>query len=128
MSRPFGLRQRAELGEELAGRGVDHLEPDDLGRLHVGPALDAGELRVADRRQDDAEEGLADAGDAPQQQVAGVDLALLLLVVGRGNFGEENDVRQDLGEVVSHQGLGALREDGLVEGDGFFEIRMHDGE
>ena len=57
----FGRRQRAELGDERAGRRVDHLEPDDLGGLQVGAALNARELRVADGRDDDAEKRLADA-------------------------------------------------------------------
>ena len=40
----FGRGQRPELGDELAGGRVDHLEADHLGRLQVGAALDAGEL------------------------------------------------------------------------------------
>jgi hypothetical protein len=55
---------------DLAGGGVDHLEADDLGGLQVGAPLDAGELRVADGGEDHAEEGLAHARHAAQQQVA----------------------------------------------------------
>ncbi len=93
----LGLGQRPELGDQLAGGRVDHLEADDFGRLQVGAALQARELRVADGREDDAEERLADAGHAAQQQVAGADLALFLLVVGRGNFGQQDDVGELLG-------------------------------
>ena len=89
--------QRTELGDELAGGRVDHLEADDLGGLQVGAALDARELGVADRRENDAEEGLADAGHAAQQQVAGVDLPLLLLVVGGRNLRQQHDVGERLG-------------------------------
>ena len=37
----LGLGERTELGHQLAGRRVDHLEADDFGRLQVGAALDA---------------------------------------------------------------------------------------
>ena len=72
----FRRRHRAELRHQLAGRRIDHLKADDFGRLQIGAALDARELGVADRGQDHAEEGLADAGHTAQQQVAGVDLPL----------------------------------------------------
>src|SRR5688572_31487876 len=54
-----------------------------LFRSEIGTALDARELRVADCGKDDAEERFADAGHAAQQQVAGVDLAVGSLVIGR---------------------------------------------
>ena len=34
----LGLGERTELGDQLAGRRVDHLKADDLGRLQVGAA------------------------------------------------------------------------------------------
>ena len=122
----FGRGQRAELGDERAGRRVDHLEADDLGRLQVGAALDARELRVADRREDHAEERLADAGHAAQQQVAGVDLALLVLVVGRRNLRQQHDVGERLRRLVADERLAAFRNDRVVKFDGFFEVRVHD--
>ena len=60
----------------MAGGRVDHLEADHLGGLEVGAALDSREAGVADRREDHAEEGLADAGNTPQEEVAGVHLPL----------------------------------------------------
>ena len=66
----FGRGERPELGDELAGGRVDHLKADDLGGLQVGAPLEAGELRVADGGEDDAEERLADARHAAQQQIA----------------------------------------------------------
>ena len=117
--------ERAELGHQLAGGGVDHLEADHLGGLQVGAPLQAHELRVADRGQDDAEERLADAGHAAKQQVAGVDLALLLLVVGRRNLRQQHDVGERLGGLVADEGLAAFGDDLFVKGDGFFEVRMH---
>ena len=121
----LGLGERAELGDQLAGGRIDHLEADDLGRLQVGAALQARKLRVADGGEDHAEKRLADARHAAQQQVAGADLALFLLVVGRRNFREQDDVGELFRAVVTDEGLGAFREDRLVEGEGFFEIRMH---
>src|SRR5688572_3916217 len=97
----FRRRQRPELGDELARRRVDHLEADDLRRLQIGAPLQPRELGVADRREDDAEERLAHAGDATEQQIAGVDLPLLILVVGRRYLGEQNDVRERFLGVVS---------------------------
>ena len=120
-------RERTELGDELAGRRIDHLEADDLGRLQVGAALDARELRVADGGEDDAEERLADAGHAAQQQVAGVDLPLLVLVVGRRNLRQQHDVGERLLGVVADERLAGLGDDGVVQVDGFLELRMHDG-
>ena len=117
--------QRAELGDELAGRRVDHLEADDLGRLQVGAALDARELRAADRGEDDAEKRLADARDAAQQQVAGVDLALLVLVVRRRNFRQQHDVGERLLGLVADERVAGLGDDGFVEIDGFLQLRMH---
>ena len=107
----FGRRQRPELGLERAGRRVDHLEADDFGRLQIGAALQPRELGVADGREDDAEERLADAGHAAQQEVAGVDLPLFGFVVGGRNLGEQDDVGDGLGGVVADQRLAALGED-----------------
>ena len=121
----FGRRQRTELGHQRAGRRVDHLEPDHLGRLQVGAALDACELGVADRREDDAEERLADARHAAQQEVAGVDLALLVLVVGRRNLGQKHDVGQRLRRLVSDERLASFRDDRFVKRDSFLEVWMH---
>ena len=121
----FGRGERAELGHQLAGRRVDHLEADDFGRLHVGASLQADELRVADRREDDAEERLADAGHAAQQQVAGVDLPVLLLVVRRGNLRQQHDVGERLGGVVADQRLAAFGDDRVVEADRLLEVWMH---
>ena len=123
----LGRRQRPELGDQLAGRRVDHLEADDFGRLQVGAALDARELGVADGGEDDAEERLADAGHAAQQQVAGVDLALLLLVVRGRNLRQQHDVGERLGRVVADERLAAFGDDRLVKVDGFLEVRMHGG-
>ena len=95
-----------------AGRRIDHLEADDFGRLQVGAPLDARELGVADRREDHAEERLADAGHAAQQQVAGVDLPLAPLVVGGRDFREQDDVGDGLRGVVADERLAAFGEDG----------------
>ena len=119
--------QRTELGHHLAGRRVDHLEADDFGRLQVGAALDARELRVADRGENDAEERLADAGHAAQEQVAGVDLPLLLLVVRRRDLRHQHDVGEGLGRVVADERFPAFGDDRLVETDGLFEVWMHWG-
>ena len=121
----FGRRERSELGDQRAGRRVDHLEPDDFGRLQIGAPLEPRELRVADRGEDHAEEGLADAGDAAQQQVAGVDLPLFLLVVGRRDFREQDDIGERLRRLVADERLAAFGDDRFVKGDGFFEIRVH---
>ena len=110
----FRRRERTELGHELAGRRVDHLEADDLGRLQIGASLDARELRVADRREDDAEKRLADAGHAAQQQVAGVDLPLLVLVVGRRNLRQQHDVGERLFGVVADERVAGFGDDRLV--------------
>ncbi len=115
----FRFGERTDLGRELAGRGIDHLEADDFGRLQVGPALDARELGVADRGENHAEKRLADARHAAQQEVAGVDLALLLLVVRGRNLRQEHDVGQDLGLLITDERLAAFRENGFVEGDRF---------
>ncbi len=123
----FGRGQRAELGDELAGGRVDHLEADHLGRLQVGAALDAGELGVRDGRQDHAEESLAYARDAPDEQVAGVDLPVLLLVVGGRDLRQQHDVGQGLGRFVADQGLAPFGQDGMMESNGFGEIWMHVG-
>ena len=121
----FGRGQRPELGDQLAGRRVDHLKADDFGRLQVGPALDPGELGVADGGENHAEEGLADARNAPQEQVAGVHLPVLLLVVGRRNFREQDDVGEGFCRVVADKGLAALGNDGFMKVDGLLEIRVH---
>jgi hypothetical protein len=121
----FRLGQRADLGGQLAGRRVDHLEADHLGRLQVGASLDARELGVADGRQDHAEERLAHARHAAQQQVAGVDLPLFFLVVGRRDLRQQHEIGQDFGLGVTDEGLAAFRENGFVEGDRFLEVRMH---
>ena len=69
----FRRRERPELGDQLAGGGIYHLEPDYFSRLQVGSPLQPGELCVADGRQDDPEECLADT-EPRQQQVARIDL------------------------------------------------------
>ncbi len=115
-----------ELGDERAGRRVDHLKADDFGRLEIGASLETRELGVADGREDHAEECLPDAGHAAQQQVARVDLPLLLLVVRRRDFRQQDDIGERLGGLVADQGLAALGDDRVVKGDGFFEIRVHD--
>ena len=96
-------------------RGIDHLEADDFGRLQVGAALDARELRAADRGQDHAEEGLADTRHAPQQQVAGVHLAALLGVVAGRDLGQQDDVRERFLGVVADERFASLGHDGLVK-------------
>ena len=121
----LGRGEGTELGHELAGRRVDHLEADDLGRLQVGAALQPREPGPADGGEDDPEEGLADAGYAAQQQVAGVDLALRLLVVGRGNLRHQHHVGEGLLPLVADEGLAALGDDGVVEVDGVLQIGVH---
>ena len=128
----FRFGERAHFGGQRPGRGIDHLEADDFGRLQVGASLDARELGVADRREDHAEERLADARHAAQQQVAGVDLPLLLLVVSGRNLRQEHDVGQDLGLGITDEGLAAFRENGFVEGDRFYggqdaRVRLENG-
>ena len=122
----FGGRERTELGDELAGRRVDHLKADDFGWLQVGASLQARERRVADRRENHAEERLADARDAAQQQVAAVDLPLLVLVVGRRNLRQQHDVGEGLFGVVADERVARFGHDGLVQVDGFLEFRMHE--
>ena len=121
----FGRGERPELGDELARRRVDHLKADDLGRLQVGASLDARELRVADGGEDDAKERLAHARNAAQQQVAGVDLPFLILVVGRRDFRQQNDVGQRLFGLVANERLARLGDDRLVQVDGLLKLRMH---
>ena len=121
----FRRRERTELGLERAGHRVDHLEADDFGGLQVGPALKPDELGVADGREDDAEERLADARHAPQQQVPGVDLPRLGLVVGRRNFREQDDVGERLRGVVADEGLAGLGKDRGMKVDGFLKLRLH---
>ena len=121
----FRRGERTELGDELAGRRVDHLEADDLGRLQVGAALQARELRVADRREDHAEKRLADARHAAQQQVAGVDLPLLILVVGGRDLRQQHDVGEGLFRFVADQRVACFGHDGFVQVDGFLKLRMH---
>ena len=118
--------ERTELGHELAGGRVDHLKADDLGRLQVGAALEAGELRVADRGQDDAEKRLPDARDAAQQQVAGIDLPLLILVIRGRNLREQDNVRERLLGVVADQGIARFRDDFPVQIDRLLQLRVHD--
>ena len=67
-------------------------------------------------------------GTPAQQQVAGVDLTLFLLVVGGRNLRQQDDVGEDLGLLVADERLAAFGDDGFVEGDGFLEVWMHDGE
>ena len=67
-------RQRSELGDEGAGGRIDHLKADDFGGLQVGAPLNTGEFRCTDGGENHAEECLADAGNAAQQQVARIDL------------------------------------------------------
>ena len=107
------------------GRRVDHLKADDLGRLQVGAALEARELRVADRREDHAEERLAHAGHAAEQQVAGVDLPLLVLVVGGRDLRQQNDVGERLFRLVADERVPGLGDDGLVQVYGFLKLRVH---
>jgi hypothetical protein len=115
----FGGRERAELRHQLAGGRVDHLEPDDLGRLQVGAPLQPHELRIADRRQDDAEKRLTDAGHAAQEQVAGVHLALLLLVVRGWDLRHQDDVGERFRSVVANERFPAFGDDLLVKCNSF---------
>ena len=115
----FRRRERAELGDELAGRRVDHLESDHFGRLQVGAALEPRELRAADRGEDDAEEGLADARHAAQEQISGVHLTLVVLVVGGRNFGQQHDVGEGFLGFVADQRVAGLGNDRFVQVDGF---------
>jgi len=108
-----------------ARRRVDHLETDHLGGLQVGASLKAGELRVADGGDDDAEKGLAHARNAAEQQVAGIDLPFLVLVVGRRNLRQQHDIGERLLGLVADQGLAGLGDDRVVQVDGFLELRMH---
>ena len=110
----FRRGERAELRDELARGRVDHLKADDLCGLEIGSPLDAGELRVADGGQDDAKKRLADARNAAQQQIPGVDRVLLLLVVGRRNLRQQNDIGQRLLGFVADERLVRLADDGLV--------------
>ena len=121
----LGRGEGAELGHEVAGRGVDHLEPDDLGRLQVGAALQAREPGPADGGEDDPEEGLADAGHPAQQQVPGVHLPPLLLVVGGGDLGQQHHVGEGLLALVADEGLAPLGDDGVVEVDGVLQVGVH---
>ena len=123
----FCRGHRPEFGDQGAGGRVDHLEADHFGRLQVGAPLEAGELGVADGGEDDAEERLADARYAAQEQVAGVHLTLLPLVVGGRDFRQQHDVGERFGGVVADQRLAAFRDDGLVKVDGFLEVWMHAG-
>ena len=107
----FRRGERAELGDERAGCRIDHLEADDFGGLQVGAALKPGKFRVADSREDHAEEGLANARYAAQQEIPGIDLSLPLSIVGRWNLGQEDDVRQRLLGPVSDQRLVGLGHD-----------------
>ena len=122
----FRGRERAELRRERPRGGVDHLKPDDLGGLQVGAPLKPRKLRVADRGDDHAEERLADTRHPSQQQVAGVHLSLLVLVVRRRNLRHQHDIGERLLPFVSDQGLAGLGDDGVVKVDGFFQLRMHD--
>jgi hypothetical protein len=116
----------AGLGDELAGGRVDHLEPDDFGGLQVGPALQPREFGVADGRQNHPEEGFTDTGHPAQQQVAGVDLTVLVLVVGGRNLREEHDVGERLLGCVPDQGVAGFCDDGVVEIDRFLELWVHE--
>jgi hypothetical protein len=62
---------------------------------------------------------------AAQQQVAGVDLALLLLVVRGRNFRQQHDVCQRFGGFVADERLAAFGDDRLVEADSLFEVCVH---
>ena len=121
----FGGGERTELGHQLAGGGVDHLEADHFGRLQVGASLQPHEFGIADRGQDDAEKRLADAGNAAEQQVARIHLALLLLVVRRRDLRHQDHVGQRLGGVVADQGLAAFGHDFFMKANGFLEVSMH---
>jgi hypothetical protein len=122
----FRGRERAELGDELPGRRVDHLEADDFRRLQVGASLQPRERRVADGGEDDTEKGLPDARHAAQQKVAGVDLPLLILVVGGRNFREQHDVGERFFGVVPDKGVAGFRNDRLVQIQGFLKLRVHE--
>ena len=102
------------------------LAPDDLRRLQVCPSLETRELGVGNRRQDDSEERLADTRNAAEQQVAGVDLPLLVLVVRRRDLREQDDVRQRLFRVVPDECIPRFGHDGLVQIYGFLKFRMHE--
>ena len=65
-------------------------------------------------------------GHAAQQQVAGVDLPLLVLVVGGRDLRQQDDVGERLRRVVADERLAAFGDDGVVEVDGFREIWMHE--
>jgi hypothetical protein len=118
----LGRRQWSEFRNEFARRRVDHLEADDLGWLQVGPTLEARELRAADRGQDDPEECLPDSRYASKQQVAGVDLALVVLVVRGRYFRQQDHVGERFLALVSHQRLATFGDDGLMKVDGFLKI------
>src|SRR5262249_53684241 len=109
--------QRTEFRDELARRRIDHLKTDDFCRLQVRTSLETRELRVTDRGQNDAEERLSHARHAAQQEVAGVDLTLLVLVVSRRNLREQDDVCERFGGVVTDERLAAFFNNGVVELD-----------
>src|SRR5262249_31746942 len=98
---------------------------DHFSRLQVRTSLEADEFRVADRGEDDAEKRLAHAWDAAQQQVAGVDLSLVSLVVGGRDFRHQHDVGECLRGVVADERFAALGDDRFVEADGLFEVCVH---
>src|SRR5262245_42150233 len=87
--------------------------------------LQARELGVADRRQDDAEERLADARHPAEEQVARVDLSLLVLVVRGRDLGKKDHVGERLFGFVADEGIAGLGDDGAVQVDGFLKLRMH---
>ena len=62
--------ERPLLDVELLRLLVEHHRPDDVGRQEVGRELDAGERGVDDLRQRAHRQGLGEAGDALEQDVA----------------------------------------------------------
>src|SRR5262249_27979713 len=84
----FSRCQGSELGNELSGGRIDHLESDDFRRLQVRASLEPGEFGIADGSQNNAEKCLADAGNTANQQVTRIYLPVLLFVVSRWNLRE----------------------------------------
>jgi len=122
------LRQRTEFGHQFAGGRIDHLEADDFGRLQVRAPLNAHEFGVADRREDDAEERLADARDA--RATAGLPALTwrcsFIVVRGR-DLRHQHDVWRALLAVCrSRRAPFRLPRRSISwKPDGLFEVRMH---
>ena len=118
----LGRGQRAELGLQGAGRGIDHLKAHDFRRLQVCAALNTRELRSADRGENHAKERFAHSRHATQKQVARVHLTALIAVVARGNFREQHDVRERLLRAIADERLASLSDYCLMKLDGFLQI------